>query len=397
MIIAGYAIEASQGYVYIRAEYPLAVKCMERSINQAGELGLLGKDILGSGFNFEIEVMQGAGAFVCGEETALIMSLQGRRGMPWHRPPFPAIRGLWDKPTLIDNVKTLATVPVIMHRGAEWHASIGSQTSKGTAVFALAGKVLNTGLVEVPMGTTLRRIICDLGGGVQDGKQFKAVQIGGPSGGCLPEKLLDTSVDFDSLADAGAMMGSGGMVILDEDNCMVDTAKYFLDFTQRESCGKCTMCRLGTKQMLDMVESITKGEGTIEDLNLLVELAEDVKAGSLCGLGKTAPNPVLTTVRYFRNEYDAHILEKRCPALVCKELIAYYIDPEKCDRACEACIGSCSAEAISGAVGKIKVIDQSKCIKCGVCVYACPPHLNAVVRLSPASSVPRADSAKSDT
>jgi len=397
MVIAGYAIGTSQGYVYIRAEYPLAVRCVENAIRQAEELGLLGDDILGSGFSLEIEVMQGAGAFVCGESTALMYSIEGRRGMPRVRPPHSIESGLWRKPTVLNNVKTFASIPHIITKGAEWFAGIGTENSKGTAVFALAGKVLNPGLVEVPMGTTLRQIISLLGGGVPDDRQFKAVQIGGPSGGCLPESLLDTHVDFDSLVDAGAMMGSGGMVILDEDNCMVDTARYFLDFTQNESCGKCTMCRLGTKQMLDIIEDITRGEGKSTDIDLLIQLAEDIKSGSLCGLGKTAPNPVLTTTRYFREEYEAHIIEKRCPGLVCKELITYYIDPQKCDKSCEACIGSCSAEAIFTGKRRKKVIDQSKCIKCGVCVYACPPHLSAVVRISPAGSMPGEDTGKDDT
>ncbi|MCL0079342.1 SLBB domain-containing protein [Dehalococcoidia bacterium] len=397
MVIAGYAIGISQGYVYVRAEYPLAVKCVENAIRQAEELGLLGDDILGSGFSLGIEVVQGAGAFVCGESTALTYSIEGRRGMPRVRPPHSIESGLWGKPTVLNNVKTFATIPHIITKGAEWFAGIGTENSKGTAVFALAGRVLNPGLVEVPMGTSLRQIISALGGGVPGNRQFKAVQIGGPSGGCLPESLLDTPVDFDSLVDAGAMMGSGGMVILDEDNCMVDTARYFLDFTQNESCGKCTMCRLGTKQMLDIIEDITRGKGKSTDLDLLIELAEGVKSGSLCGLGKTAPNPVLTTTRYFREEYEAHIIEKRCPGLVCKELIAYYIDPQKCDKSCEACIGSCSAEAIFTGKRRKKVIDQSKCIKCGVCVYACPPHLSAVVRISPAGSVPGEDPGKDDS
>ncbi|MCL0060149.1 SLBB domain-containing protein, partial [Dehalococcoidia bacterium] len=332
MVIAGYAIGTSQGYVYIRAEYPLAVKCVENAIRQAEELGLLGDDILGSGFSLGIEVVQGAGAFVCGEETALMYSIEGRRGMPRVRPPYPIESGLWGKPTVLNNVKTFATIPHIITKGAEWFASIGTENSKGTAVFALAGRVLNPGLVEVPMGTSLRQIISLLGGGVPGNRQFKAV--------------------------------------------------YFLDFTQNESCGKCTMCRLGTKQMLDIIEDITRGKGKSTDLDLLIELAEGVKSGSLCGLGKTAPNPVLTTTRYFREEYEAHIIEKRCPGLVCKELIAYYIDPQKCDKSCEACIGSCSAEAIFTGKRRKKVIDQSKCIKCGVCVYACPPHLSAVVRIS---------------
>jgi len=388
MIIAAYAIGASQGYIYVRTEYPLAVERIRIALMQAGAMGLLGDNILGSGFSFGIELMRGSGAFVCGEETAMISSIEGRRGMPRQRPPFPATHGLWGKPTLINNVKTLATVPRIMQRGADWFASIGSEGSKGTTVFALAGKVLNTGLTEVPMGTTLRQVIFDVGGGIPQNRRFKAVQIGGPSGGCLPESLLDAPIDFDSLASAGAMMGSGGMVVLDEDNCMVDAARYFLDFTCNESCGKCTFCRLGTRQMLDILEDITTGKGKMEDIDLLIELAQDVKRGSLCGLGRTAPNPILTTIRYFRDEYEAHILEERCPALACEELIAYYIDPEKCERSCDACVGSCAVECIVTAKKRWKVIEQEKCVKCGTCVDACPPQYNAVIKLSPKSLVP---------
>jgi NADH-quinone oxidoreductase subunit F len=388
MIIAGYAIGAAKGYIYVRIEYPLAVARAQIALRQAEELGLLGDDIMGSGFDFEIELMRGSGAFVCGEETALVASLEGRRGMPRHRPPFPATEGLWGQPTLINNVKTLASVPHIIDRGAEWYAGIGTARSKGTAVFALAGKVLNTGLVEVPMGTTLRQLIFEVGGGVPKGKRFKAVQIGGPSGGCLPESLLDIPIDFDSLTEAGAMMGSGGMVILDEDNCMVDTARYFLDFTRKESCGKCTFCRLGMGQMLDILEDITRGQGKPGDIDLLTELAVDIKAGSLCGLGKTAPNPILTTIRYFHDEYEAHIVEKRCPALMCEELTAYYILPEKCERSCDACVGTCPVDAIFTGKRGIKVIDQEKCVKCGTCVDACPPQYKAVIRLSPKSLVP---------
>jgi NADH-quinone oxidoreductase subunit F len=388
MIIAAYAVGAVQGYIYVRMEYPLAVVRAQIALKQAKGLGLLGDNILGSDFSFHIEVMRGSGAFVCGEETAMIRSIEGRRGMPRHRPPFPATHGLWGKPTLINNVKTLASVPQIIERGAQWFASIGSDGSKGTAVFALAGKVLNTGLVEVPMGTSLRQLIFEVGGGIPKGKSFKAVQIGGPSGGCLPESLLDTPIDFSSLTEAGAMMGSGGMVVIDEDNCMVDAARYFLDFTRKESCGKCTMCRLGTKQMLDMLEDFTRGKGRIEDIDLLVELGQDIKKGSLCGLGKTAPNPILTTIRYFRDEYEAHILEQRCPALACEELIAYYILPEKCERSCDACVGSCAVEAISTGKRGIKVIDQEKCVRCGTCLTSCPPQYNAVIKLSPKSLVP---------
>jgi NADH-quinone oxidoreductase subunit F len=388
MTIAAHAIGAAQGYIYVRMEYPLAVERAHTAINQAEGLGLLGDNVLGSDFSFHIEVMRGSGAFVCGEETAMMRSIEGKRGMPRHRPPFPATHGLWGKPTVINNVKTLACVPQIIRRGGQWFASIGSDGSKGTAVFALAGKVLNTGLVEVPMGTTLRQLIFEVGGGIPKNRRFKAVQIGGPSGGCLPESLLDTPIDFTSLTGAGAMMGSGGMVVMDEDNCMVDAALYFLDFTCKESCGKCTMCRLGTKQMLGILEDITKGQGKIEDIDLLVELGQDMKKGSLCGLGRTAPNPILTTIRYFRDEYEAHILEKRCPALACEELIAYYILPEKCERSCDACVGSCSVEAIYTGKRGIKVIDQEKCVKCGTCLDACPPQYDAIRRLSPPSLVP---------
>jgi len=308
--------------------------------------------------------------------------------LPRHRPPYPSTTGLNGKPTLINNVKTLAYVPRIVKDGAEWFVGIGTERSKGTAVFALAGKIVNTGLTEVPMGTTLRQIIFDVGGGISKGRRFKAVQIGGPSGGCLPESALDMPVDFDSLKEAGAIMGSGGMVVLDEDDCMVEVSRYFLEFTQRESCGKCTMCRLGTKQMLELLTDITFGRGKPEDLDTLKELAEDVKDGSLCGLGKTAPNPILTTLRYFHNEYEAHIKEKRCPALMCQPLIAYYILPEKCERSCDACVGTCTVEAISPDKRRIKVIDQSKCVKCGTCVTACPPQYNAIIKLSPQELVP---------
>ena len=388
MIIAGYAIGAAKGYIYVRIEYPLAVARVETALRQTAELGLLGDDIMGHGFGFEIEMMRGSGAFVCGEATALIASLEGKRGWPRHRPPRTATEGLWGQPTLLNNVKTLASVPPIIDRGAEWFANIGTPASKGTAVFALAGKVLNTGLVEVPMGTTLRKIIFEVGGGIPNGRKFKAVQIGGPSGGCLPENLLDLPIDFDSLTEAGAMMGSGGMVILDEDNCMVDTARYFLDFTRKESCGKCTFCRLGTAQMLDILEDITRGEVNPGDIGLLEELAADIQEGSLCGLGKTAPNPILTTLRYFHEEYEAHITEQRCPALVCPELIAYYILPMKCERSCDACVGSCPVEAIFSGKKGIKVIDQEKCVKCGSCLDACPPQYSAVIKISPVSELP---------
>ncbi len=389
MIIAGYAVGARYGYIYVRAEYPLAVQRVETAIRQAEELNLLGKDILGSGFSFDINLFQGSGAFVCGEATALIASIEGRPGIPRHRPPRLAIRGLFGKPTVLNNVKTLAFVPHIVRNGADWFAQMGTDKSKGTAVFALAGKVVNTGLVEVPMGTTLRHLIYNVGGGIAKGKRFKAVQIGGPSGGCLSERALDVPIDFDSLKESGAMMGSGGMVVLDEDDCMVEIARYFLDFTQKESCGKCTLCRLGTKQMLEILEDITKGRGQAEDIEKLGELAEDIKAGALCGLGRTAPNPVLTTLRYFREEYEVHIKEGRCPALMCQDLITYYIIPEKCARGCDACVGTCTVEAISTDKKKrIKVIDQEKCVKCGTCLTDCPPQYSAVIRLSPPNRVP---------
>ena len=389
MSIAGYAVGARYGYIYVRAEYPLAVKRVKLALRQARRLNLLGAHILGSDFSFDIRLFQGSGAFVCGEETALIASLEGKPGIPYHRPPYPAVKGLNGKPTLFNNVKTLAYISHIINQGAGWFARIGTERSKGTAVFALAGKVVNTGLVEVPMGTTLRQVIFDVGSGIPGGKRFKAVQIGGPSGGCLPESALDLPIDFDSLSDAGAMMGSGGMVVLDEDDCMVEIARYFLEFTQRESCGKCTPCRLGTKQMLEMLSDIVMGQGKIEYIDILTELAEEVKEGSLCGLGKTAPNPVLTTLRYFRDEYEAHIKEGRCPALMCMELIAYYILPERCERSCDACVGTCTVEAITPNKKRIKVVDQEKCVKCGTCLDACPPQYNAVIKLSPPSKVPK--------
>ena len=390
MIIAGHAIGARHGYIYVRAEYPLAVQKVQNAIRQAAELKFLGQNILGSDFSFDITLFQGSGAFVCGEATAMIASIEGKPGIPRHRPPRLATKGLFGKPTVLNNVKTLAYVPHIVKNGVEWFSQIGTEKSKGTAVFALAGKVVNTGLVEVPMGTTLRQLIFQVGGGITKGKRFKAVQIGGPSGGCLPEEALDIPIDFDSLQERGAMMGSGGMVVLDEDDCMVEMARYFLDFTQKESCGKCTLCRLGTKQMLDILEDITKGRGEMEDLETLEELAEDIKTGSLCGLGRTAPNPVLTTLKYFRDEYKAHIKERRCPALMCQSLMAYYILPEKCARGCDACVGTCTVEAIStDKKRRIKVIDQEKCVKCNTCMAACPPQYNAVVKLSPPDQVPK--------
>jgi len=390
MIIAGYAIGARHGYIYVRAEYPLAVQKVQNAIRQAAELKFLGQNILGSDFSFDITLFQGSGAFVCGEATAMIASIEGKPGIPRHRPPRLATKGLFGKPTVLNNVKTLAYVPHIVKNGVEWFSQIGTKRSKGTAVFALAGKVVNTGLVEVPMGTSLRQLIFQVGGGITKGRRFKAVQIGGPSGGCLSEEALDVPIDFDSLQEKGAMMGSGGMVVLDEDDCMVEVARYFLDFTQKESCGKCTLCRLGTKQMLDILEDITKGRGKMEDLKTLEELAEDIKTGSLCGLGRTAPNPVLTTLRYFREEYEAHIKEGRCPALMCQSLMAYYILPEKCARGCDACVGTCTVEAIStDPKRRIKVIDQEKCVKCNTCMVACPQQYNAVIKLSPPDRVPK--------
>ncbi len=389
MIIGGLAIGAKKGYVYVRSEYPLAVDRLKKAIVDARSVNLLGESVLGSGFAFDISVVMGAGAFVCGEETALLASVEGRRGMPRTRPPFPAESGLWGKPTVINNVKTFANVSAILAEGPETFASLGTQTSKGTAVFALAGKVLNTGLVEVPMGATLREVVMDIGGGVPSGKKFKAVQIGGPSGGCLPESLLDTPVDFDALSKAGSMMGSGGMVILDEDNCMVETARFFLEFLQRESCGKCTFCRIGTRHMLDLLTKITEGEGEPEDIDKLQRLAEDVKAGSLCNLGKTAANPVLTTLRFFREEYEAHIKNKECAARQCIALTAYYILPDKCARGCDACVGSCPTEAIwTHEKKRIKIIEQDKCVNCGSCLPVCPPDYDAIVRISPLSELP---------
>jgi len=383
MIIAGYAVGAKHGYIYVRAEYPLAVERITTALEQAKELKLTGEKILGSEYSFEITLFQGSGAFVCGEETALIASLEGEAGMPEHRPPYPAVQGLFGKPTIVNNVKTLAYVRHIIDKGAGWFRETGSQESPGTAAFALAGKIVNTGMVEVPMETTLRHIIYDAGSGIPGGRRFKAVQIGGPSGGCLPESALDSPVDFDSLQNAGAIMGSGGMVVCDEDDCMVEMARYFLEFTQRESCGKCTFCRLGTKQMLEILTDFTLGKGKIEDLDRLEKLAKEVKEGSLCGLGRTAPNPILTTLRYFRNEYLEHITLGKCPALMCQHLIQYYILPEKCERSCDACVGSCTVEAISPNKKRIKVIDQEKCVKCGTCLKACPKQYSAIVKISP--------------
>ena len=393
MIIAGYAIGAAQGYIYVRAEYPLAIERLNTALEQATGSGLLGNDILGTGFAFHIQLTKGAGAFVSGEETALLAAVEGTMSEPRPRPPYPSEDGLWHRPTLLNNVKTFSYVPLIIERGPDWFASIGTEGSKGTALFTLAGKISHSGLTEVPMGTTLRQIIYDVAGGMSDQKQLKAVQIGGPSGGCLPEALLDTPVDFDSLRQAGSMMGSGGMIAMDEDNCPVDAARFFLDFSTRESCGKCTPCRLGTMQMLRILEDISAGQARLEDIDSLLELATDVKGGALCALGRTAPNPVLTTIRYFREEYEAHILEKRCPAKVCTRLTAYYILPDRCDRSCEHCVLTCPAEAIKGGAGEIKHIDQEKCVNCGICLSVCPPEYNAVVRLSPITELPTEDAA----
>ena len=388
MTIFAHVLNCSQGYIYTRMEYPLAVKRLKTAIEQARRFGLLGQNILGSGFSFDIEVFQGAGAFICGESSALMYSIEGKRGFPRVRPPQSIESGFRQKPTQLNNVKTYACVPVVMDRGSDYFAGIGSEHSKGTAVFALAGKVENVGLVEVPMGTTLQKVIFDIGGGVQHGRQFKGVQIGGPSGGCLPEAFLQTPVDFDSLTEAGAMMGSGGMIVMDEDNCMVDTARFFLDFTQKESCGKCVMCRLGTKQMLSILDDIVAGRGRPEDIDQLVQLSDDIIAGSLCGLGKSAPNPVLTTIKYFREEYQAHIEKKHCPALICRDLIVYYIDPQKCYRGCEHCMVVCPAESIVEHPKRYKVVDQEKCVKCGNCLEVCPTEYNAVIKLSPISEIP---------
>ena len=377
MAIGGYAIGASEGYIYVRAEYPIAVKRLEIAINQAREYGLLGKNIFGSGFDFDIFIRLGAGAFVCGEETALMHSIEGGRGEPKPKPPFPAVRGLFDKPTNINNVETLANIPQIILKGSEWFASIGTEKSKGTKVFALGGKINNTGLVEVPMGTPLRDIIYKIGGGIPGGKKFKAVQTGGPSGGCLPAHMLDTPVDYDNLIAAGSMMGSGGMIVMDEDNCMVDIARFFLDFTVDESCGKCPPCRIGTRRMLEILERITEGKGEDGDIEKLETLAKNIKASALCGLGQTAPNPVLSTLRYFRDEYEAHIYEKRCPAGHCKKLLKYTIDPALC-KGCSLCSKVCPVGAISGEIRKPFVIDSSKCIKCGACMEKC--RFNAISR-----------------
>ena len=371
MMIAGYAIGAQNGYFYVRAEYPIAVERLRNAIKQARELGLLGKNILGTGFNFDVHIRLGAGAFVCGEETALLNSIEGKRGMPRPRPPFPAVKGLWDKPSIINNVETYACVPYILRKGAAEFAKVGTEKSKGTKVFALGGKVNNVGLVEVPMGTTLRELIYDIGGGIPGGKKFKAIQTGGPSGGCLTEKDLDNEIDFDNLVALGSMMGSGGAIVMDEDNCMVDVAKFYMEFICDESCGKCSPCRIGTKRMLEILTKITDGKGEMKDLEELEELAEYVKSNSLCGLGQTAANPIISTMKQFREEYIAHIVDKKCPAKICKNLMEYYIVPEKC-KMCSLCSRQCPVGAISGEVRKTPyVIDQEKCIKCGMCLSSC--------------------------
>ena len=377
MAIAAYCIGSDQGYVYVRAEYPIAVRRLQKAIEQAKAYGLLGKNILGTGFNFDIGVRLGAGAFVCGEETALMTSIEGNRGEPRPRPPFPAVKGLFGKPTILNNVETYANVPKIILKGADWFASMGTEKSKGTKVFALGGKIVNTGLVEIPMGTTLREVVYDIGGGIPNGKKFKAAQTGGPSGGCIPASHIDIPIDYDNLTKIGSMMGSGGLIVMDEDTCMVDIAKFFLEFTVDESCGKCTPCRIGNKRMLEILEKITSGRGTLEDLDKLEELGQYIRENSLCGLGQTAPNPVLSTLRYFRDEYEAHVTEKRCPAGVCKSLLKYTILGDKCI-GCTRCARNCPTSAISGEVKKAHIIDQEKCIKCGACMEQC--KFAAIVR-----------------
>lgn len=376
MAIAGYAIGSKQGYVYVRAEYPIAVKRLQIAIAQAKEYGLLGNNILGSDFCFDLEIRLGSGAFVCGEETALMASIEGSRGEPRPRPPFPAVKGLFGKPTILNNVETYANINQIILNGAEWFASIGTEKSKGTKVFALGGKITNTGLVEIPMGTTLRTVIEDIGGGIPHGKKFKAAQTGGPSGGCIPASLLDIPIDYDNLLSIGSMMGSGGLIVMDEDNCMVDIAKFFLEFTKEESCGKCTPCRIGTTRLLEYLDKITSGNATLKDLDDMEDLCHYIKDNSLCGLGQTAPNPVLSTLRYFRDEYVAHVVDKKCPAGVCKQLLTYSIT-EDC-KGCTACARKCPVNAISGKIKELHIIDTTKCIKCGICMTTC--KFGAVVK-----------------
>lgn len=381
MLIGAYAMGANEGYIYCRAEYPLAIERLGIALDQMAELNLIGDNILGSDFSLNIHIKEGAGAFVCGEETALMASIEGKRGMPRSRPPFPAVSGLWGKPTTINNVETWANISAILQKGAEWYAAYGTETSKGTKTFALTGKIANTGLIEVPLGITLGEIINEIGGGIADNKQFKAVQTGGPSGGCLPASLIDLKVDYESLAQAGSIVGSGGMVVADEDTCMVDIARFFLTFVQNESCGKCVPCRVGTRQMLQIMERITSGDGREGDIEALEQLAGLIKSTSLCALGGTAPNPVLTTLRYFRDEFEAHIKEKRCPALACTKLVSYYIVPEKC-QGCQICFRACPVEAITGGKRLVHVIDQDKCTKCNTCLNVCPERFGAVVKMS---------------
>lgn len=377
MAIAGYSIGAKQGYVYVRAEYPIAVKRLEIAIKQARNLGLLGKNIFGSEFSFDIDIRLGAGAFVCGEETALLTSIEGHRGEPRPRPPFPAVEGLYRKPTLLNNVETYANIPIIVNKGWEWFSNIGTEKSKGTKVFAIAGKINNTGLIEVPMGTTLRTVIYDIGGGIPNGKKFKSAQTGGPSGGCIPADLIDIKIDYDNLLEIGSMMGSGGLIVMDETDCMVDIARFFLEFTQEESCGKCPPCRIGTKRMLEILNKITEGKGTLEDIKKLEDLAKVIKNASLCGLGQTAPNPVLSTLKYFRDEYLAHITDKKCPAGVCQALLSYEILATKC-KGCSLCARVCPVSCIEGKPKEVFVINKDKCIKCGACLEKC--RFEAVVK-----------------